>query len=128
MPLDYRPYDPSAAADYFAIALREGGHLIWLAEIGTQSVGFIEAEVITRGENPFTTPIRVMYVHQLAVAADFRRMGVARALMAAVEEAGRSLGAPEVRLEHRSFNESAHRFYEALGYRTYSVKMRKSVP
>jgi hypothetical protein len=37
------------------------------------------------------------------------------------------LGCTEVRLDHRDFNEGAHRFYKALGYCTYSVSMAKRV-
>ena len=32
-----------------------------------------------------------------------------------------------VRLDHRDFNEGAHRFYKALGYCTYSVSMARRI-
>jgi len=125
-PSEYKPYDQESASAYFASAVGDRGHLIWLAEIGDRPVGFIDAEVMTREENPFTTTITVLYVHQLAVVPDVRRTGVARALMNVVERECALLGASEVRLEHRKFNVGAHHFYEALGYETYSVRMRKS--
>ena len=90
-------------------------------------VAFLEAEVRSRPDNPFTTELRVLYVHQLAVAEHARRLGVARSLMLVAENTAPKLGCTEVRLEHRDFNEGAHRFYEALGYRTYSVSMARRV-
>jgi ribosomal protein S18 acetylase RimI-like enzyme len=70
----------------------------------------------------------VLYVHQLAVAEDVRRLGVGRVLMARAERAAEQAGCSEVRLDHRQVNEGAHRFYEALGYRTRQVSMTKPVP
>jgi len=125
MPSEYKSHDPEAAATYFASSIDDLGHLIWIAEMGDRAVGFIEAEVRTRAESLFTTTLTVLYVHQLAVAPEARRKGVARALMHVVEQECVALGASEVRLEHRSFNEGAHHFYAALGYETYSVSMRK---
>ncbi len=125
MPDDYRPYDQAAAAAYFADAIANKSHMVWLAEIQTRPVGFIEAELRTRANNPFTSPLIIVEVQQLAVATDARRVGAGRALMCAVENECSALGASEVRLQHRAFNDGAHRFYGALGYETYSVSMRK---
>jgi len=127
MPDDYRPYDQVAAAAYFADAIGAKGHLIWLAEMHNRTVGFVEAELRTRANNPFTSPLIFVEIHQLAVASDVRRVGAGRALMHAVELECSNLGASEVRLQHRAFNEGADGFYEALGYATYSVSMRKQL-
>jgi RimJ/RimL family protein N-acetyltransferase len=42
-----------------------------------------------------------------------------------LEQAATQLGCDEVRLQHRAFNEQAHRFSEALGYRTDVVTMAR---
>ena len=47
--------------------------------------------------------------------------------MLAAENTAPTLGCTEVRLDHRNFNEGAHRFYKALGYCTYSVSMARRV-
>lgn len=127
MPDEYRPYDADAAAQYFAGVVEDDSHPIWIAEVDNFPVAFLEAEVRSRPDNPFTTELRVLYVHQLAVAEHARRLGVARSLMLVAENTAPKLGCTEVRLEHRDFNEGAHRFYEALGYRTYSVSMARRV-
>ena len=47
--------------------------------------------------------------------------------MLVAESTAPTLGCTEVRLDHRDFNEGAHRFYKALGYCTYSVSMARRV-
>ena len=127
MPDEYRPYAPDAAAQYFAGVVEDDSHPIWIAEVDNFPVAYLEAEVRSRPDNPFTTELRVLYVHQLAVAEHARRLGVGRSLMLVAESTAPTLACTEVRLEHRDFNEGAHRFYKALGYRTYSVSMAKRV-
>jgi ribosomal protein S18 acetylase RimI-like enzyme len=50
------------------------------------------------------------------VLPEFRRRGVARALLARVEQLARELGLAGVRLLVRPENEAARRLYAALGY------------
>jgi ribosomal protein S18 acetylase RimI-like enzyme len=56
------------------------------------------------------------WVNYLAVAADARRAGVGRALMAEAERVLADLGCPKVNLQIRGTNAAAIGFYEALGY------------
>jgi ribosomal protein S18 acetylase RimI-like enzyme len=56
------------------------------------------------------------WVNYLAVAADVRRAGVGRALMAEAERILAGLGCPKINLQIRATNAAAIGFYEALGY------------
>jgi ribosomal protein S18 acetylase RimI-like enzyme len=56
------------------------------------------------------------WVYHLAVAADVRRNGYGRALMAAAETRLRALGCPKLNLQVHRFNAEVVAFYEALGY------------
>jgi hypothetical protein len=56
------------------------------------------------------------WVYYLAVAADARRAGHGRAMMAACEAWLRGRGVPKIQLMVRSDNERAVGFYEAIGY------------
>ena len=53
----------------------------------------------------------------LAVQPEFRRTGIGRSMMAWLEKSCRTAGVQEVRLEVRSSNSAAMRFYRSLGYR-----------
>ena len=127
LPEEYPPYDATATQAYYAGVLADPQWRFWRAEVDDCPVGLVGCEVRERPSSPFTRPLRVLYVHQLSVVEDARRSGVARALMEAAEqEAGRA-GCSELRLDHQQFNVSAHRFHEALGYRTRQVSMAKPV-
>ncbi len=58
----------------------------------------------------------VLALHRNAVVPQARRTGVARALLAAVQEAGREGGARRMLLEVSDGNEAALRFYAGAGF------------
>ena len=57
-----------------------------------------------------------LFIHEFRVAPGFQRMGIGRALMAAVEEHARAEGMRRVVLETQTTNVPAIRFYRALGF------------
>jgi ribosomal protein S18 acetylase RimI-like enzyme len=57
-----------------------------------------------------------VHIALLGVAEGYRRQGVARRLIAWVEESAVVAGLFHVRLEVRQINRSARRFYASLGY------------
>lgn len=65
-----------------------------------------------------------VHVLNVAVAAEHRRRGVARALMGEAALRGRSRGARLVTLEVRRSNAPALALYRALGYRDVAVRPR----
>ena len=58
----------------------------------------------------------LLNLHDLAVAPAHRRRGVARRLLATIEDAARALGCCKVTLEVRDDNTTAQRLYRALDY------------
>ena len=58
----------------------------------------------------------VIDLHRIAVVPAARRTGVARALLTAVQQAGRDHGATRMLLEVSDGNEAALRFYEDAGF------------
>lgn len=61
------------------------------------------------------------WVYYLAVAAEARRAGLGRALMAAAEDWLRMQGAPKIQLMVRADNAAALGFYESLGLEQQNV-------
>jgi GNAT superfamily N-acetyltransferase len=67
-----------------------------------------------------TAASSLVAVHWLAVLPAWRRRGVARQLMAALEERAWALGHREIFLETHAGWTAAQRFYESLGYQQIS--------
>ncbi len=88
--------------------------------------GFIEASVrVPEGPEDVDQPW--CGINNLAVRADWRRQGIGRTLVRAVEEWAQRKGLMQTRLEVYEFNAGARTLYEQLGYVTYSRRMRKSL-
>ena len=64
------------------------------------------------------------WVHHLAVQPSYRRRGIGRELMHAVENGLVKIGCPKLNLQVRSTNNSVVSFYRALGY---SIEERTSL-
>lgn len=64
------------------------------------------------------------WVHKVASHPHYRGQGIARRLMAAVEDGLRSMGCPKLNLQVRAGNTAAIRFYEEAGY---SIEARVSM-
>ncbi len=88
-------------------------------------MGYALTELQHRGEHTFAWEQRRLYVHQVGVHPSWRRLGIGRALMLRAEALAVELSADEVALDTWAFNESARRFFEALGYSVYNFRMRK---
>jgi ribosomal protein S18 acetylase RimI-like enzyme len=69
-----------------------------------------------------TQPPGTLYVDALAVAAAFRRRGVARALLAGAEANAAAGGFAGVALDTGLLNEPARALYEAAGYRRREIR------
>ena len=57
------------------------------------------------------------YINNVAIAPDFRRLGIASKLLSTLEERAKKLGLAFLTLEVRSSNSSAIALYESLGYK-----------
>jgi GNAT superfamily N-acetyltransferase len=82
-----------------------------IAEIDDQPVGWLHVAIAE-----FVEAGRFAWIAGLVVAANHRRRGVGRLLMARAEDWAREQGCRVVRLWSSSSRADAHRFYERLGY------------
>jgi ribosomal protein S18 acetylase RimI-like enzyme len=96
----------------------------FLCEIDGQPVGFACLRLVPhiQGDEPYAE------LTDIYVDAPFRRRGVARALMARVEEAAQAAGASDVVIITGFDNEEAQAAYRAAGYADWALAMRKPSP
>jgi len=64
-----------------------------------------------------------MYIHQLSVEPDYRRIGVGRRLMCALENLAKKNGISKFVLDSWEFNKESHTFFEQLGYSSFKINM-----
>lgn len=85
---------------------------IFLAYVGEEPVGIASCFL---GFSTFAAK-PLLNIHDIAVHSDFRRRGIATALMQAVESKARELGCCKLTLEVLDENGPARAAYEAFGF------------
>jgi len=118
------PGKPVTAAQATArLSACQGFETTVLAEIDGQVVGFACLRLVPymSGDEPYAE------LTDLFVDAGFRRRGVARALMAHIEQLARAGGATDMILMTGHDDDGAQAFYRALGYQDYSLALRRHI-
>lgn len=111
--LGYPTTPAQAAARLAKIAEADIGAAVLVAESpgGASLLGWVHVEPRVHLESePFVE------IGGLVVGARAHRTGVGRALMEAAESRARAAGFAVVRLRSNVVRESAHRFYDSIGY------------
>lgn len=108
----HKPRMPAAGRRYLAQRLRRGESVVFLAELGRVSVGFVQ---LYPGFSSLSLG-RAWVLNDLYVAREARRHGAARMLMAAARRHGIRTGAVRIELATAKTNRAARALYESLGY------------
>jgi ribosomal protein S18 acetylase RimI-like enzyme len=99
---------------------------IFLAEAGSDAIGFAVVMLRRPPDNPIFVPRTFAMVDSIGVTRAFQSKGVGKALMAVVTVWAREHGDASIELSVHAFNRQAIRFYESLGFSTYLLRMEKS--
>lgn len=108
-----RPSDPAAARAFLRERFEHGESIVFIAFDGLAALGF--AQLFPSFSSVALQ--RVFILNDLFVRASGRRKGVASALLAAVEQHARSLGAVRVTLNVARDNLPGQALYAARGWR-----------
>ncbi|MBA2132748.1 GNAT family N-acetyltransferase [Capillibacterium thermochitinicola] len=105
--------------------LRRDGHKVLVAEVGGKVAGWVHA-FINRPLHKDTT----VEIAGLVIDQSYRRMGIGRKLLDAVEEWAKNQGCDQVTLASNITREGAHQFYQAVGYQRTKTQyiFRKELP
>lgn len=90
-------------------AMTSGGRVLWVAKADRHLAGSVQLDCDTPPNQPHRAAALKLLVHP-----DFRRLGIARALMVELENHAKRLGRTLITLDTASDN--AERLYLSLGY------------
>lgn len=96
-------------------AVANGTRLLLVATSGGRIAGSVQLDIDTPANQPHRAEIRKLLVHP-----DFRRKGIARLLMAGIEDQARRLERSLLTLDTRT-GDSAEPLYASTGYRTAGI-------
>lgn len=88
-----------------------------------QPVAFLSAEFREREETWCAVAQRVCYLGGIAVAPEFRRRGIARALLTELQREAEIRGVAHIDLDVWAFNSAARQTFASLGFRGVMERM-----
>lgn len=123
-----RGMDRAAFEDHFrpraAQVIESAENAVFVAE---GADGSVVGYTIVGGASSMLAPTPFGFVYDLWVAADARRQGIARRLLARAEQWCRGEGLPRLKLEVATGNAAARRLYASSGFSEERVYMGKTL-
>jgi len=97
------------------------GSISFIAELGSEIVGFIEAR-LEESPDPMHREIVYCHIAEIAVSTRLQNQGIGGRLLRAAEQWGRRQGAQFASLEYHAANIVASSFYrQRMGYRPAAI-------
>ena len=125
-PTQFRGPEAAEHTRYLEERFQDPDAAVFVAEYQGALAGI--AVTVIREAPPFLNPSQFVLLENLAVATKFRRTGVGRKLVDAAVLWARARDMRELDLNVYEFNDNAIRFYEAIGFRTVSRRMKRTLP
>ena len=118
---------PDVFRSDFNEALENHIYTIWndqnsdviVAERNGVICGFSVVSYVTKPLSPYSIERKYYNVVEFGVDENFRRQGIGTELFDFIKEQARDRGFHKIELDMWEFNESALKFYESVGFRTY---------
>ena len=125
-PQRFKPVETVEVAEWYRKTLKNPDCRAWIAEADGLPAGYALTVYYDRPENPFCFRRAYCEIDQISVSPEFRRKGVARALIEHVVDEARAIGIRDIELNSWSFNSGAHDTFRALGFRPQIVHFSRS--
>jgi len=121
------PLDDQAVKMDFLSKISRDDHLIYLALINGEAVGYIWSQYVKRPESALAFAASKMYIHHISVADSHRRKGVGEKLLGHTENIAAEYKVDQIALDYWSFNEKAGGFFNDAGYKPFNISMWKQL-
>jgi GNAT superfamily N-acetyltransferase len=115
-PAYFKPSVHEEVSAWFRSLLEKSTVKIWIAEGDGVPVGFASTFLHERAENAFCRSRRWLEIDQIGVRPEWRRKGIARALVQVVLGAAKAESVHDVELSSWVFNDGAHEAFRRLGF------------
>jgi ribosomal protein S18 acetylase RimI-like enzyme len=122
-----KPSGSAREQEYYSGLIADENVGLFVAEAGEKLVGFVHTIIRDTPAFPVFVPRRYAIVDSIVVKSGFQNRGIGRILMDKMQAWAIAKGATSIELNVYEFNETAICFYERLGYKTFSRRMRKDL-
>lgn len=109
--------------DSFKKVINSTNNFIFVAEDNGKLVGFATFSI----RDVIRYPKQIAELDELFVSLDYRQKGVGKLLMQQVEDKAKELNCYRIFVESQYKHETAHKFYEELGYSNYGYHFIKNL-
>jgi ribosomal protein S18 acetylase RimI-like enzyme len=123
-PAVYTCPEPAEVAAWFITQLSSDGVRMWVATVQDDVVGYVAVLTESWNEHLFCHARAWREVDQIGVHPDWRRRGIARALLRVVAEDAERDGIDRLLLSSWSFNTGAQEAWRHLGFEPQSTYFR----
>ena len=117
------PVDHSVLQDQFEEMIASPEHVVVVAVVDEQVVGYVWAQSIKRAETAIAFASEKWHIHHVSVADSFQQQGVGRQLLDRLLTLASDAAISQISLDVWQFNEAATRFFQDVGFSSYNSKM-----
>jgi GNAT superfamily N-acetyltransferase len=108
---------------HYVSVLETPNNRVYVGEVDGQPVGYAYAIICQHPDNPFGYARDYIYIDQISVNPDRKGQGYGKSLTETVLDLARKEGIKHVTLSMWLFNADARKFYEKMGFTTYTQSM-----
>ena len=126
MPQLFKPVEKDVIEEWFRSMIENPAVRVWIAEAEDTAAGYVLTVIYDRPETPFCFRRVFCEIDQISVSPEFRKKGLAKALVERVLAEARSSGIQDIELNSWSFNSDAHKAFGALGFLPLIVRFNRT--
>lgn len=116
---------PEDIKDYYRACIRDQRSVIIMAMLENKVIGGVICSLETAPEIPILVPRTTACIENITVSHSYRKKGVGRMLVEAIQDWAYQWGATAIELKVWEFNQDAAMFYYELGFIPYRRRMVK---